>query len=37
MMGNKHPEVVLAAVDANFFNPFANTHEWLLLSDVINN
>jgi hypothetical protein len=24
MMGNKHPEVVLAAVDANFFNPFAD-------------
>lgn len=22
MMGNKHPEVLLAAVDANFFNPF---------------
>lgn len=24
MMGNKHQEVVLAAVDANFFNPFAD-------------
>jgi len=24
MMTNKHPEVVLAAVDANFFNPFAD-------------
>ena len=24
MMSNKNPEVVLAAVDANFFNPFAD-------------